>query len=166
MEHGQQHGLTLTQQDNVQRVQSPAISALCMAAETLIIAANYDFEMWLSAHDKWNKQATFSFVSHRRAIRSEQLSIANDLKKIEAKSLKQRKISPVILSPTQSLSMGLRFLQSTLLAQQVHQAILPRAKLASTANVQVLCLKGLIQVSWEKNTFTCIHILSPTMIFK
>lgn len=86
MEQGQQHGLTLTQQDNVQRVQSPAISALSMAAETLIITANYGFAIWLSAHDKCNKQATFPFMSHRRAIRSEQLSIANDLKKIKAKS--------------------------------------------------------------------------------
>lgn len=86
MEPGQQHGLTLTQQDNIQRVQSPAISALSTAAETSIITTNYGFAIWLSAHDKWNKWATFPFMSHHRAIRSEQLSIVNDMKKIEAKS--------------------------------------------------------------------------------
>lgn len=86
MEQGQQHGLTLTQQDNVQKVRSPAISALSIASETLIITPNYGSAMWLSAHDKWNKQATFPFMSYHRAITCEQLSTANDLKNLEAKS--------------------------------------------------------------------------------
>lgn len=55
MEQGQQHGLALTHQDNVQRVQSSAISNLTVAADVLIIPVNYGFALCLSAHDKWNK---------------------------------------------------------------------------------------------------------------
>lgn len=55
MEQGQQHGLALTPQENVQRVQSPAISTLTVAANVSIIPVNYGFALCLSAHDKWNK---------------------------------------------------------------------------------------------------------------
>ena len=34
-----------------------SISAISMAAETLIITANHDFAVWLSVNYKWNKQA-------------------------------------------------------------------------------------------------------------
>lgn len=61
------------------------------------------FAIWLSTHDKWNKQATSPFVSHDRDIRCKQLSFATDLKKFKAKPQKKKEISPVIFSLTQSL---------------------------------------------------------------
>lgn len=63
----------------------------------------------------------------------------------------------MILSQTQPLCMGLRFLQSTLLCPDVYWAIPPRAK-KSKANTLVLCLKGQSYLSGERKSFTCIHI--------
>lgn len=70
MEQGQEQGVALSHQDNVQRVQPLAISALSVSTDILIIAANYGFALCLSAHDKWNKQVTFPFMSPQKAIRS------------------------------------------------------------------------------------------------
>lgn len=70
MEQGQQQGVALSHQDNAQSVQSPAISALTVSTDILIIATNYGFALCLSAHDKWNKQVTFPFMSPYKGIRS------------------------------------------------------------------------------------------------
>lgn len=59
---------------------------LTVTTDILIIAANYGFALCLSAHDKWNKQATFPFMSPHRAIRSNFRLPVMDLKKIKAKS--------------------------------------------------------------------------------